>query len=166
VINETAARFGTPAIAAGNDNSAKRAVQEGAAQDVRGALTWLDANGYSGAKILWGSSISANLVLKMAAHPPEHVVAVLSFSPGEYHPDLPNEVRSAVKALRIPTLIACGTSEESTARPVRIGRGSQASWSNSLSATSVSGHCERRDLGAPNFLVFLPSPATVIKSFP
>jgi len=118
VINETAARFGTAGIASGNDNARRRVVQEGAAQDVRGALAWLSANGYSGAKILWGSSISANLVLKLAADPPEHIVAVLSFSPGEYHPDLPNEVRSAVKGLRIPALIACGTSEESTSRTV------------------------------------------------
>jgi len=118
VANETAARFGTAAIAAGNDNAPRRVAQEGAAQDVRGALAWLDANGYSGAKILWGSSISANLVLKMAAHPPEQVVAVLSFSPGEYHSDLPNEVRTAIKDLQIPTLIACGTSEESNSRPI------------------------------------------------
>jgi len=118
VINETAARFGTPAIAASGDASKIRAVHQAAAQDVRAALKWLDANDYTGARILWGSSISANLVLKVAADPTQRVAAVLSFSPGEYDKDQPNELRSAIAGLQLPTLIACGAEEEDTSKPV------------------------------------------------
>jgi dienelactone hydrolase len=118
VINETAARFGTPAIAASGDIPKIRSVHQAAAQDIRAALEWLNANDYTGAKLLWGSSISANLVLKVAADPTQRVAAVLSFSPGEYYKDQPNELRAAITGLHLPTLIACGADEEDTAKPV------------------------------------------------
>jgi dienelactone hydrolase len=118
VVNETAARFGTVAIAASSDGSKIRAVHQAAAQDIRAALEWLNANDYTGAKLLWGSSISANLVLKVAADPTQRVVAVLAFSPGEYYKDQPNDLRSAIASLQLPTLIACGADEEDTAKPV------------------------------------------------
>jgi dienelactone hydrolase len=118
VMNETAARYGTPAIVATGDVSRTRPVQEAAAQDIRAALTWLAANGYSGAKLLWGSSISANLVLKVAADPAQGVAAVLAFSPGEYHRDRPTEVQSAISGLAVPVLIACGVDEEDTSKPI------------------------------------------------
>ena len=118
VANETAARFGSAAIIAGDSVPLRRATQEAAAADVRAALGWLDANGYRGPRVLWGSSISANLMLKLAATNPERVVAVLAFSPGEYHPDQPKEVRAAISALRLPALIACGVDEASDARPI------------------------------------------------
>jgi dienelactone hydrolase len=118
VINETAARFGTTAIAASSDISKIRTVQQAAALDIRAALEWLNANDYIGAKLLWGSSISANLVLKVAADPTQRVAAVLSLSPGEYYKDQPNELRAAITRLQLPTLIACGADEEDTAKPV------------------------------------------------
>jgi dienelactone hydrolase len=118
VINKTAARFGTTAIAASGDATKIKAVHQAAAQDIRAALEWLNANDYTGAKLLWGSSISANLVLKVAADPTQRVDAVLSFSPGEYYKDQPNELRAAIAELQLPTLIACGADEEDTAKPV------------------------------------------------
>jgi hypothetical protein len=62
--------------------------------------------------------ISANLVLKIAAENQNEVEAVPSFSPGEYHPDTPDELRSAIGALRIPVLIASGVDEENTSKPI------------------------------------------------
>jgi dienelactone hydrolase len=118
VINETAARFGTAAIAASGDIPKIRSVHQAAAHDVRAALEWLKANNYTGARLLWGSSISANLVLKVAADPTQRVAAVLSFSPGEYYKDQPNELRAAITGLHLPTLIACGADEEGAAKPV------------------------------------------------
>ena len=50
--------------------------------DLVGALTWAKAQGYREI-LLWGSSYSAALVIKLAAAHPE-VTAVLAFSPGEY----------------------------------------------------------------------------------
>lgn len=120
VINETAARYGTPAVVSTGDVSRTRPIQDASADDIRAALAWLDVNGYTGARLLWGSSISSNLVLKVAADPKQRVTAVLSFSPGEYHPDQPNEMKTAVSELRLPTLIACGADNEElqTSKPI------------------------------------------------
>jgi dienelactone hydrolase len=118
VTNETAVRAGTSAVVASGDIPRMRAMQAEAAQDVGGALRWLDANGYTGPKLLWGSSISANLVLKLAATPDVKVVAVLAFSPGEYHKDQPTEMRSAVANLTMPTLIVYAEDEEQTSKPI------------------------------------------------
>jgi dienelactone hydrolase len=95
------------AIIASHDFPKMRRVQEAAAQDIRAALAWLNANDYTGVKLLWGSSISANLVLKVAAdHPTQRVAAAVSFSPGEYHRDRPNELRSAIRPVRRSPLSA------------------------------------------------------------
>jgi dienelactone hydrolase len=118
VVNETAKRYGTPAIIESHDVTQMRALQAASADDIRQAIRWLSANGYSGQKLLWGSSISANLVLKLAAQNPNEEVAVLSFSPGEYHPDNPRELRSTIGALRIPVLIASGIDEEASAKQI------------------------------------------------
>jgi dienelactone hydrolase len=118
VTNETAIRAGTAAIIASKEIPRMRATQEAAAKDVRGALRWLAANGFMGKKLLWGSSISANLVLKLASASNLQVAAVLSFSPGEYHPDQPNEMASAVSKLAVPSLIACAEGEEATSKPI------------------------------------------------
>jgi dienelactone hydrolase len=118
VVNETATRYGTPAVLESRDVKKMRPVQEASVDDIRAALRWLSANGYPGPKLLWGSSISANLALKLAAEEQNEVAAVLSFSPGEYHPDFPRELRSAIGALRIPALIASGVDEEDTSKPI------------------------------------------------
>jgi dienelactone hydrolase len=118
VINETAKRFGTPAIVESHDPRRMRPVQEAAADDVRAALHWLATNGYPGAKLLWGSSMSANLVLKVAAERQNQLAGVLAFSPGEYHRDTPREVRSAIADLNIPVLIVCGVDEEGVSKPI------------------------------------------------
>jgi len=118
VTNETAIRAGTAAIIASKEVPRMRATQEAAAQDIRGALRWLAANVFIGKKLLWGSSMSANLVLKLSSASDLQVAAVLSFSPGEYHPDQPNEMASAVSKLVVPTLIACAEDEEATSKPI------------------------------------------------
>ncbi len=118
VRNETAARFGTSAIIRTQDRSKMRPVQEASANDVRAALSWLRQNRYSGPKLLWGSSISANLVLKIASKDVADIAGVLAFSPGEYHPDAPHELRSTVTNLKIPVLIACGAEEQKTSFPI------------------------------------------------
>ena len=50
--------------------------------DMEAALAF--ARGKSGQVVVWGSSYSSALVLKLASEHPKGVVGVLSFSPGEY----------------------------------------------------------------------------------
>ncbi len=76
---------------------------EGAYLDVEGALDWAKTQGYSKI-IVWGSSYSASLALRLVAEHPE-IRGVLSFSPGEYF-DQKDVVARWAALDRIPTLMA------------------------------------------------------------
>ena len=110
VWNETAKRYGTEAIVTSGDRARIQAIDR--EKDLRAAVRWLRQEGYSGPLILWGSSITANGVLKVAALGEERVNGLLAFSPGEYNPDNKTEMQAQVKNLRLPLLIACGEDED------------------------------------------------------
>ena len=55
-----------------------------AEQDMIAALKWAKANHADGKVILWGSSYSSALALRIAGEHPDLVDGVLSFAPGEY----------------------------------------------------------------------------------
>lgn len=119
VANETARRHGTAASLAGPP-AARRAIQDRSIDDIRAAVAWVRKRDGHAPILLWGSSISANLVLKLAAAEPD-VAGVLAFSPAEYHPDTPDEIRRTVATVRVPTLVAYGRDERDAARPVFEG---------------------------------------------
>ncbi len=52
--------------------------------DMKAAVTYATKNLSQGKVIIWGSSYSSALALKLAGDMPEQVDAVLAFSPGEY----------------------------------------------------------------------------------
>jgi len=79
--------------------------------DLQAALDW--ARTQKLPIVLWGSSYSAALVFPLAAEHPDGIVAVLSFSPGEYFDGDP-PVGPAAAKLHIPVLIASGTSKDET----------------------------------------------------
>lgn len=56
-----------------------------AIHDLRAALAWAGEKGMP--VILWGSSYSAALVLRLASEQPTRVAGVMAFSPGEYFGD-------------------------------------------------------------------------------
>lgn len=66
--------------------------------------------------IVFGSSYSASLALKLATEMPQ-VKAVIAFSPGEYFGKNLN-VTNAVKGLSKPTFIACGSDEKKYTDPI------------------------------------------------
>ncbi len=73
--------------------------------DLEAALDYVIQNAYNGKKILWGSSYSASLVIKLANNRPDDVSGVLAFSPasGEQLKDcLPNPYFETIK---VPLLI-------------------------------------------------------------
>jgi dienelactone hydrolase len=127
VVNETAAAAGTAEVIARNVRSEMRAVQDGSAEDLRGAIAWLRTQGATGPVVLWGSSMSANVVLKLSGTAPPQVVAALAFSPGEYRPDQPAEMQTVARALGIPVMVAYGTGERQVSRPVFLALTSKGS---------------------------------------
>jgi len=73
--------------------------------DLEAALDFLIMNEYNGKKILWGSSYSASLVIKLAHNRSQDISAVLAFSPasGEQLKDcLPNPY---FETLKVPLLL-------------------------------------------------------------
>ncbi len=78
-----------------------------AEQDIRAAITKYAAE-YNQNVILWGSSYSSSLALKVAAEN-DKVDKVLSFSPGEYLPGV--SVANTVKVLDKPAFLTSSKSE-------------------------------------------------------
>jgi pimeloyl-ACP methyl ester carboxylesterase len=54
--------------------------------DLEGALAFVIASGFDGPHVVWGSSYSAALVIRLAAEHPDDVNAVLAFSPASGDP--------------------------------------------------------------------------------
>lgn len=70
--------------------------------DLEAALAW----GLAAEKpvFVWGSSYSSSLVFELAAHHPQKIAAVLSFSPGEYL-GAGTPVRDAAAKVNVPVFI-------------------------------------------------------------
>ena len=116
--------------------------------DLNAAIDYVKANHKSADKVLiWGSSYSAGLVLKIASERKD-VDGVLAFSPGEYYTKMgkPKDwVTSTVQNIKVPTFItsakmekknwwdmAAKISEDNRAYflPTKLGKhGSRALWS-------------------------------------
>ena len=79
-----------------------------AEQDMIAALKWARANHAEGKLLLWGSSYSASLALRIAGEHPELVDGVLSFAPGEYFEPIgkPNDwIESSAKKIKDPVFV-------------------------------------------------------------
>lgn len=70
--------------------------------------------------IVWGSSYSASLAIRLAAEHPDLVRAVLSFSPGEYFRKVegPRYVRSHAKRVRQPLFVTSSKDERRQVKPL------------------------------------------------
>ncbi len=99
VKNKTAAR----AKAAGKPTKYKDALP-----DLRAAIAYMRRSQPKSAIIIWGSSYSASLVLKLAAQPGVADI-VLAFSPGEYYGG--SWVRDTAGKIAIPTFITSARAE-------------------------------------------------------
>jgi dienelactone hydrolase len=77
--------------------------------DLQAALDWAHAQNLP--IILWGSSYSSALIYPLAASDPKGIVALLSFSPGEYFDDK-HMIRMAAAQVKVPVFIASTNSKE------------------------------------------------------
>jgi dienelactone hydrolase len=84
--------------------------------DLKAALDW--ARTQKLPIILWGSSYSSSLIFPLAAKNPQGIVALLSFSPGEYFDSDKQLVRSAAAKVNVPVFLASTTEERGDADPI------------------------------------------------
>jgi dienelactone hydrolase len=64
--------------------------------------------------ILWGSSYSSSLIFPLAAGDPQGIIALLSFSPGEYFDQDKQMIERAAAKVKVPVFIASTNSKEET----------------------------------------------------
>ncbi len=85
-----------------------------AVQDMRAAIQYVRQRFPKAKIILWGSSYSAALVLRLAGSYGKTIAAVLSFSPGEYFTKLGKSghyIRDGAKNIRCPVFITSKRAE-------------------------------------------------------
>jgi dienelactone hydrolase len=78
--------------------------------DLQAALDWAQQRKLP--IILWGSSYSSSLIFPLAAGDPAGIVALLSFSPGEYFDQDKQMIRTAAAKVKVPVFIASTNSGE------------------------------------------------------
>jgi dienelactone hydrolase len=106
ITNETAKRFGEEGMSEAYLN---------ALPDMEAAINYARKNYAKGKLILWGSSYSASLVLKIAGDNPNLSDGVLAFSPGEYFGNLGKGltyISESARKIRVPVFITSSHDEK------------------------------------------------------
>jgi dienelactone hydrolase len=106
ITNETAKRFSA-------DGMSEAYVE--AMPDLEAAINCARKNYAKGKLIIWGSSYSASLVLKVAGDNPNLADGVLAFSPGEYFGNLgkgSTYVTESARKIRVPVFITSSSREK------------------------------------------------------
>jgi cyclophilin family peptidyl-prolyl cis-trans isomerase/dienelactone hydrolase len=86
-----------------------------AEQDIIAAINWAKENHATGKVILWGSSYSAALAIRIAGENPKLVNGVLSFAPGEYFERFgkPNDwIQTSAEKIKVPVFITSAKKEK------------------------------------------------------
>ena len=107
ITNETANRFG----AVGKSGAYVEALP-----DMEAAIKYARKNYAKGKLLIWGSSYSASLVLKIAGDNPGLADGVLAFSPGEYFGNLgkgPSYISESARKIVVPVFITSSHNEKS-----------------------------------------------------
>lgn len=85
--------------------------------DMVAAVKWAKENHADGKLVLWGSSYSSALALKIAGDHPDLVDGVLAFAPGEYFVrfNKPNDfITSSAAKIRVPSFITSAKKEKNS----------------------------------------------------
>jgi len=86
-----------------------------AEQDIIAAIQYAKKKLAKGKLILWGSSYSSSLVIRIAAEHPDMVDGSLSFAPGEYFKNQGKSadwITSSAKKIKCPVFITSAKNEE------------------------------------------------------
>ncbi|MCH8273442.1 MAG: alpha/beta hydrolase [Armatimonadetes bacterium] len=76
-------------------------------QDMQAALSYAKDEGYTGGVLIWGSSYSASLAIRLGGDRADDVAAVLAFSPGEYFGS-GDPVRKWASSVAAPIFVTSG----------------------------------------------------------
>lgn len=79
--------------------------------NLEGALNYILSEGFTGPKILWGSSYSAALVIQMGSKRPDDIAGVLAFSPASGDPMEGCNPFPYLETIAVPLLIVSPPSE-------------------------------------------------------
>lgn len=112
VRNETAAR----AVQAGKPGNYPDALP-----DMLAAIHWARTEHAQGKLLIWGSSYSSALALKIAGDEPELVDGVLAFAPGEYFQRLGQPadwITQSAKHIEVPVFVTSAKKEKSAWWPI------------------------------------------------
>ena len=82
-----------------------------ALQDMKSATTYVKAQFIKSKIIIWGSSYSASLVIKLAGDNPTLVNGVLAFSPGEYFDKSKTSIKASAQNVECPVFITSAAKE-------------------------------------------------------
>ena len=85
-----------------------------AEQDIVAAIHWARKHRASGKIVLWGSSYSSALAIRIAGENPDLVDGVLAFAPGEYFVRFkkPEDwIATSAKKIKVPTFITSAKDE-------------------------------------------------------
>lgn len=83
--------------------------------DLEAAIATAKESYATGPLIIWGSSYSSSLVLKLAGEQPELATAALAFSPGEYFSSQGRDfIQTAAAGIQIPVFITSAKNESSS----------------------------------------------------
>jgi dienelactone hydrolase len=108
IKNETARRFG--------ESGTSEAYLD-ALPDMEAAIKYARKNSAKGKLIIWGSSYSASLALKIAGDNPSLADGVLAFSPGEYFGSSgkgPDYIRESASKIGIPVFVTSSSTEKNS----------------------------------------------------
>ena len=86
-------------------------------QDMEAALSFVKTNYAKGKIIVWGSSYSASLVIKLVSENIEIIDGILAFAPGEYFSELGKSetfITEAAKKVKCPIFITSAKSEKNS----------------------------------------------------
>lgn len=83
--------------------------------DMRSAVNYADTHFAEGKLIIWGSSYSAALAIKLGSEMPDKIDAILSFSPGEYFSSEGRDfIASAAQKIKDPIFITSAKDEKNS----------------------------------------------------
>jgi dienelactone hydrolase len=128
VVNETAARHGTPEIMRLGLREKAQQIRAGSMHDLDAAVDWLRENGCA-KPVVWGSSIHANGVFELAARRPDVIGGVIDASPGEYNKEQPDRMKGIVARIATPSLVLWGRTERDLSKPIFDALPNGAKWS-------------------------------------
>jgi len=83
-----------------------------ALQDMESAVDYVSSKYKKSRIILWGSSYSASLAIKLAGDEPKLIDGVLAFSPGEYFNKNKVYIKDSAKNIKCPVFITSALKEE------------------------------------------------------